>query len=111
MLWAPVTYDAEKRHRFGLSKSCAQLADRYEKLATALFRAVISVTRARPRVGLPGISNGPHAARYDPTPASSNRRLVIGDCHVSWWFCTSVRRYPAVSGDDVAVRPPRPSDP
>ena len=78
MLCAPVTYDAAKRHRFGLSKSCAQLADRYWKLGTALFRAVISVTRARPRVGLPGISNAPQAARYVPNPASNNSLLVVG---------------------------------
>ena len=63
MLFAPVTYDADARHRFGLSKSCAQFWERYEKFGTAPLRPVNSVTRTSPRVGLPGLSNGPHAAR------------------------------------------------
>ena len=89
MLWAPVTYDADARHVFGLSQSCAQFAERYVRFGMPPFeRAASSVTRARPRVALPGCSNGPHAARYVPRPASSSRRFVTGDDHVNWLFFT-----------------------
>src|SRR4051812_34594647 len=68
--------------------------------------------RARPRVALPGCSNGPHAARYVPRPASRSRRFVTGDDHVNWLFLISVPpRYCVVSGDVVDVRPPRPMAP
>ena len=45
------------------TERCAQLAERYVKFACAPFSACSSVMRARPRVALPGCSNGPHAAR------------------------------------------------
>src|SRR5689334_2920965 len=111
-LCAPVTYDADARHVFGLSQSCAQFAERYAKFATAPLSAACSVMRASPRVGLPGASNGPHAARYEPRPASRRSRLVTGELHVNWLFLISVPpRYCVVSGDVVAVRPPRPIAP
>ena len=55
-------------------------------LACAPFRRRSrSVTPARPRVGLPGLFElvGPHAARYDPKPASRSNRLVVGDDQVN----------------------------
>src|SRR3954463_6061745 len=91
-VWPPVTYDAAMRHVFGLSQSCAQLAERYCSPALAPFRAASSVMRARPRVGLPGASNGPHAARYVPRPASRSILFVTGDDHVNCEFFTSVWR-------------------
>src|SRR5215475_11236077 len=89
-LWAPVTYDADARHVFGLSQSCAQLAERYCRFATAPLSAACSVMRARPRVRLPGCSKGPHAARYEPRPASRSSLFVTGDDHVNWLFLMSV---------------------
>ena len=44
------------------------------------------------RVGLPGASNGPHLATYEPRPASSSSRFVAGDDQVNCRFRTSVRR-------------------
>src|SRR3954447_24605978 len=91
-VWPPVTYDAAMRHVFGLSQSFAQLADRYCRPALAPLIAASSVMRARPRVGFPGASNGPHAARYVPRPASSSSLFVTGDDQVNCEFFTSVCR-------------------
>ena len=43
--------------------------------------------------------------------SSPMSRFVSVEDQVTCRFCTSVRRYPAVSGDVVAVSPPRPSEP
>src|SRR4051794_14305137 len=70
-----------------------------------------SVTRMRFLVGLPGASCGPHRARNVPIPASSSSLLVAGDCHVTCCTRCTVCSAPLVSGEVVAVRPPRPATP
>jgi len=56
-------------------------------------QAIAKILRRRgPRVVLPGCSNGPHAARYVPRPASRSSLFVTGDDHVNWLFFTVVCR-------------------
>src|SRR5262249_50237963 len=86
-LCAPVTYDADARHVNVPFHACSQFIDRYVRLGMPPLAAQpaehCSFMRTRSRVGLPGVSNGPHAERYVPSPASRSRRLVTGDVHVA----------------------------
>ncbi len=63
-LCAPVTYDTDPRQVYCASQLSDQFADRYVRLGMPPFSeqplAHCSVTRAIPRVALPGLSLGPN---------------------------------------------------
>src|SRR5262245_36093879 len=108
MFCAPVTYDADARQLWFPCQSAAQFSDRYVRPAmpplSAQPRAQFSTTRTMSRVGLPGISDPPQRLKYVPTPASSSRRLVTVDVHVTCCTrCPYGARYVPVSGALVAL--------